>query len=380
MTFTVPPQPSPTALYYFFDAAATIDGPPRAWRLPRDGADVPLMHVISRDHLRDLDVDDYALDVFDIVRMVRHHHWGEPLAHAGRLDLDGDGSVTDRDVRHAVALVLHERDALAAAPDEVAGISPAEAAVTVSLRDGSALSIPRTWSGLVTDLPLRTVGVGSLAAQLVGRSRPLGTIRAAAAADKPAPDRCLVLEDPAVNRVPYRRQPHELRRFTALALANISHDPAGYLKGSARRALRVFVIEGSSDTRTAYQFKRAGIIYAAGRVASIVYFALFAVGLGIALAQRMTFGLLLIPIVYVPLTICFMLINARYSMTTQPFVFAFVAVALLMAKDAWTRARERRAPQSPRSPAAAPRSPAAGSDAAHGYRSPDTRGSDRRRP
>ena len=51
------------------------------------------------------------------------------------------------------------------------------------------------------------------------------------------------------------------------------------------------------------------------------------------------------PIVFVPLTICVMLITARYSMTTQPLMFAFVAIALVTAMDAWTRARERRAAQ-----------------------------------
>jgi len=39
--------------------------------------------------------------------------------------------------------------------------------------------------------------------------------------------------------------------------------------------------------------------------------------------------MLLTPIAYVPLTICFMLINARYSMTMQPFVFGFVAVTIV---------------------------------------------------
>ena len=43
--------------------------------------------------------------------------------------------------------------------------------------------------------------------------------------------------------------------------------------------------------------------------------------------------LLTAPIAYVPVTICFMLINARYSMTMQPFVFAFVAVALVTALE-----------------------------------------------
>jgi hypothetical protein len=120
----------------------------------------------------------------------------------------------------------------------------------------------------------------------------------------------------------------------------------GFMKASARRALRVFVIEGSTDTRTAYQFNRGGIIYAIGRAASMVYLALFIGGLAIAIATRLPVAILLMPIVFVPLTICFMLITARYSMTIQPFMFAFVAIALVTAMDAWTRAWERRAAQS----------------------------------
>jgi hypothetical protein len=37
--------------------------------------------------------------------------------------------------------------------------------------------------------------------------------------------------------------------------------------------------------------------------------------------------LFLVPIVYVPLTICFVLTNMRYSVTVQPLMFVFVAVA-----------------------------------------------------
>ena len=68
--------------------------------------------------------------------------------------------------------------------------------------------------------------------------------------------------------------------------------------------------------------------------------ALLAAGAWIARARGFRLLLLLAPIVYVPLTICFMLINARYSMTMQPFVFAFVAVSLVTAIDALTPATE----------------------------------------
>ena len=41
--------------------------------------------------------------------------------------------------------------------------------------------------------------------------------------------------------------------------------------------------------------------------------------------------LFLVPIVYVPLSICFVLTNMRYTVTVQPLMFAFVAVAILAA-------------------------------------------------
>jgi len=343
VTFEVPVQPTGTALYYYVEASAQVGGKRLSERSPAGGADSPLMTVISQNHLSDLDVDRHVLDVFDIVRMIRYVYWNEPLSPGNRLDLDGDGTVTERDIRTAIAVLLHDRSTSLDAADEVSGIEHGDALVTVSLQDGSALSVPRQWSGLVTDLPLTTVGVGSMAALVVSRSRPFDLLRSAYVAPLAAADPCLSIADIGVNRVPYRRLPHELRRFTALALDNIRHDPIGYARASAHRALRVFVIEGSGDTRTAYQFNRAGMIYAAGRALSLVYLALAITGLALAVARGLPIAMLLLPIVFVPMTICFMLINARYSMTTQPFMFAFVAVVLVTASDRWTAMRQRRA-------------------------------------
>ena len=343
VTFEVPVQPTGTALYYYVEASAQVGGKRLSERSPAGGADSPLMTVISQNHLSDLDVDRHVLDVFDIVRMIRYVYWNEPLTPGNRLDLDGDGTVTERDIRTAIAVLLHDRSTSLDAADEVSGIEHGDALVTVSLQDGSALSVPRQWSGLVADLPLTTVGVGSMAALVVSRSRPFDLLRSAYVAPLAAADPCLSIADIGVNRVPYRRLPHELRRFTALALDNIRHDPIGYARASAHRALRVFVIEGSGDTRTAYQFNRAGMIYAAGRALSLVYLALAITGLALAVARGLPIAMLLLPIVFVPMTICFMLINARYSMTTQPFMFAFVAVALVTASDRWTAIRQRRA-------------------------------------
>lgn len=337
--FTIPRQTSPTALYYYFELEGMAYGERRSGRTPFDGTDAPLMTAISRDHLHDLDVDGYVLDVFDVARMVRHVYWREPLPFSGRLDLTGDGEVDERDVRTAVALLVHDHAAPAEAGDEIARIERQDAAVTLHLRDRSALSVPRPWSGMVTDLPLRTVGVGSMAALVVSRSRPFARLAASGAEAPAGRDSCLVLTDVGINRVAYRRLPHEMRRFAALSRENIRQNPTAYVRASARRALRVFIVEGSDDTRTAYQFKSAGTIYRIARTASIVYFALLVAGLGIAIARRLRIMMLVIPIVYVPLTICFVLITARYSMTTQPFGFAFAALAIVTGLEAWLAKR-----------------------------------------
>jgi len=47
----------------------------------------------------------------------------------------------------------------------------------------------------------------------------------------------------------------------------------------------------------------------------------------IAWRARSPFLYALIPIAYVPLTICFVLTNQRYTITVQPLMFVFVAIA-----------------------------------------------------
>src|SRR5262249_54567566 len=96
VSFPLPAQPSPAAVYYYFENAGEIAGRRHEARTPADGDAAPLMAVVSRDHLGDLDVDGYALDIFDVARMVRHIYWHEPLAVAHRartLDVDDDGAI-----------------------------------------------------------------------------------------------------------------------------------------------------------------------------------------------------------------------------------------------------------------------------------------------
>ena len=337
----LPAQPSPTAVYYYIDTTVRAHEGAIHVQTPEQGASAPLMTVVSRDHLGDLDIDGHALDAYDVVRLLRHLAWNEPLKDDRRLDLDGDGRLTDADVRRAASLIVDERSDPATVPDPTAEIALDAAGATLRFRDGSRMTVPRQWSGKITDLQLDTPVVGSSAAMLVSRSRSFANAHVRnVATNGHTPDACMTMSAVRLNGVPYRRYPHELRRFVALAWDNIRHDPWAYLAASAARALRVFIIAGSEDVRTAYQFSGAGRVYAIGRVVSLALFALFAAGVWIARTRGFRLLLLLTPIVYVPLTICFMLINARYSMTMQPFVFAFVAVSLVTAIDALMPSKE----------------------------------------
>jgi hypothetical protein len=341
---TLPAQPSPTAVYYYFDTSAGVNNAALHVLTPPQGASDPMTIVVSREHLGDLDVDGHALDVFDIARMLRHVAWRDRLDGEARLDLDRDGRVTEADVRRATALVVDERGEPDRVVDPIASVVDSDAAATLQFRDGSTLTVPREWSGKITDLQLQTPVVTSMASLAVTRSRSFARVQpgeASAPTEATGALACATIDGIAANRVQYRRLPHEMRRFTALALDNIRHDPAGYAEASALRAVRVFIIAGSEDIRTAYQFRGAGWVYALGQIASIAYLVLFAVGVALARGRGVRLFMLLTPIVYVPLTICFMLINARYSMTMQPFVFAFVAVTLVTAFEKWTGAARR---------------------------------------
>ena len=332
----VPTQPTSTAIHYYFESAAV--------RMPPAGAADPLTIVVSRDHLGDLDVDGSRLDVFDVVRMARHVAWAEPLPDPARVDFNADGSITDADVRRAASLVIDNSSEQSRVPDATTDLKRDDTAVTISFKDSSSIAIPHRWSGKITDVELRTTGVvaASTAALLVSHSRSFASLTAGPLGPSPCP----WIADVGANRVLYRRFPHEMRRFIALSMDNIRQAPVAYLFASALRAVRVFIISGSDDPRTASQFEGGGRVYTIGRVASTFLFVLFLAGVCIAWRNGFRLWLLLGPIVYLAVTICFVLINARYSMTMQPFMFAFVAVAIATALDAMQEADRPIAAQS----------------------------------
>ena len=304
------------------------------------------MFVLSRDHLGDLDLGGRLLDVFDLARLARHLAWGEPLTTPAVLDLDADGAVTEADLRLGASLLADERDHSPAATAQVVATVTADAStVTLRFTDGSALAVPRATDGRITDLVTER-GVASI---VMSRARSFASIK-----PRPVPlprsdgpgvsHKCLA--EIGLDQVPYRRQPHLMNRYTALALDNIRRAPMDYALASAYRAVRLFVIEGSEDRRTAAQFSGSSGVYLIGRLVTAGFAALFVAGLLVALWRRLPVFMFLTPIVYVPGTIAFMLINARYAMTAQPFMFAMIAVLLVTALDR-LRPRGVPAPESP---------------------------------
>jgi hypothetical protein len=161
----------------------------------------------------------------------------------------------------------------------------------------------------------------------------------------PAADPCGRVHDITVNDAFYRSEPHWMRRYTALAVDNITREPGAFALASLYRMGRLFVIRGSSDGSHTQQFTSSRLIYFAGTAASAAVFITFLAGVWIAWSKRLALLWLLVPIVYVPLTICFVLTNMRYSITVQPLIFAFIAVlasALLDRLSPSARTRETR--------------------------------------
>jgi hypothetical protein len=231
-----------------------------------------------------------------------------------------------------------------AGPRVVAGVEPAAGGADVRFVDGSTLFVPRDWSGRITDL----IPQGALAQKMC-----VSYTRLTALAD-PLPasyasDRCREIQNARVNDAFYRLEPHMMRRYTALAFDNIRRDPAGFFRACVYRVFRLFIVEGTSDSWTTQQFEGGGRVYQLARAASVSYLLLAIAGAVIAWRQRSHLWLILTPIVYVPITICYVLTNMRYSVTIQPLVFALMAVVLTSTAGRWRRTRAREAAETARS-------------------------------
>jgi hypothetical protein len=288
--FWIPGQPSPTTVNLHFAGGPTN----------------PYVFFVSTEHLRDLDAERHLLDVFDLVRLA-----------------NGDG--TDEDLRVAVdRLVPTVHPGIG--NGMLAGIIRQTGNVTLEFVDGSRIVIPSDFGGLITDLDVN----GGLASEVLYART---STQPPSAIDSGSADPCDGVSVEGINDVFYRREPHLMRRYTALAFDNIRRDPVAFAVASVYRSLRVFVIRGSDDASRAQQFAASGPIYAAGSLLSFSYFGFFLAGAYLAFRRRMPVRRLLIAVLYVPLTICFMLTNMRYSITVQPYVMTFVAIAILAALD-----------------------------------------------
>jgi hypothetical protein len=209
--------------------------------------------------------------------------------------------------------------------------------------DGSSVIVPREWRGSITDVFFS----GSMASGLMTSSESVEALRRTLARGPRARDAavCTAFEEVAVNDVFYRRQPHLMRRYTALAFDNIERTPLQFAAASAYRTLRLFVIHGDGDWRTSQQFEHSGRVYAAATVASALFAALLVCGAAIAWRRGDAIALPLLLILYVPLTIAPMLTNMRYTVTVQPLAFMFVAVTVtVLLERAGLLARRRPAP------------------------------------
>ena len=315
--FEIPAPRGDAVVYYEFTTRWPADHDPPVQVTPPAGARAPFVYFVTRDHLGDLDAHGDLLDVFDIVRLARHEAWNEPLPFADRLNAAGAG-----DVRTAVARLML-RDGVPRGA--VADVTHTDRDARITLDDGSAISIPREWHGRITDIAF----AGSMAAAIMSSTVSLAAIEMGRrTARLPHDAVCAELEGVRVNQVFYRREPHMMRRYSALAFDNIRRAPVAFLAASAYRAVRVFVISGTGDRRTAQQFTASGAVYAAATVASTTYLILLIVGVVCAWLKGDRYVLPLLLILYVPATIAPVLTNMRYSVTVQPLIFVFIARAL----------------------------------------------------
>lgn len=328
LAFELPPQPDDTEVYYYFDASWASPAGVVEEQTPIAAAAEPAVYFVTSNEFGDQDRHGDFVDVFDIVRLVRHEAWQEPIADASALDFDGDGALTRRDLDTAVGIIFSDKNAPIAVPEAglVRTVTAGEASAAVEFRDGSTLTVPRDFSGRVLDLAPR----GSIARGVLHTRRSFRSARLSAA-DLPAPSTfhdCHRLVA-GMDTVFYRAQPMSQERYTQLALDNIRRTPGAYALACARRMAGIFITIGSDNPDAAHQFAGSRLLYLAGTVASISIAVMLVVGALIALRRGADVALLIAAVLYVPVTISPFLTNARYALSGQPFVFGFVAVALV---------------------------------------------------
>ncbi|HEX8028269.1 MAG TPA: hypothetical protein VF491_07410, partial [Vicinamibacterales bacterium] len=327
-TGAVPAVERETRVYYYVE----VVWPPQLAGgvrhvTPGPGAADPLVYFVSDRHTADLDTDHALLDIFDIARVVRHLAWQEDVGDGAPLDRDHDGDVDESDLRALLRLMLRGLDRGEPPVDRLRALDVSNDRATLRFTDDSEVSVPRRWHELETDLSVSEGAAENLFATRYRFSQPEPEPRV------PLDVQCLGPGDIAINRAYYRVQPHEQRRYVALALDNIRRAPVDYAWSVLYRAVRLFVILGTEDRGTAQQFDRSRVVYAAGTLLSSLYLMLAILGAWLGWRRGYAVLLPLALIVYIPATISFVLTNMRYTTTVQPLLLTFVAVAVVAAAD-----------------------------------------------
>ena len=317
-----------TRIYYYVDVAwpPSLSDAPRHVT-PAGGANDPLVYFVSDHHTADLDTDNALLDIFDIVRVVRHLAWQEQIRDTDKLDRDRDGDVDEADLRALLHLMLRGMDRGEPPVDRLREFTVSNDQASLRFTDGSEVVVPRQWQEQLTDLSVSIGAAENLFATRYRFTQPQPEPRL------PLAVQCLGPGEIAINRAYYRVQPHEQRRYVALALDNIRRAPVDYAWSVLYRAVRLFVIIGTEDSGTAQQFNRSRFVYAAGTLLSSLYLALALLGAWIGWRRGYAVLLPLALILYIPATISFVLTNMRYTTTVQPLLLTFVAVVLVAAAD-----------------------------------------------
>jgi len=316
--FDLPAPGRATAVYYYFSARSRPDG--RSSTTPELGAAAPFVFFVSPHHLEDLDRHGDLLDFFDIVRTARHETWNEPLPFRDRL---ADAGITT--AASAVTALLEGRGL---EEPIVRGVEGRADRLVISFRDGSSIEVPRMWQGLVTDLHVDD----GIAAALLTSSRSLVELRERRQHPASSRNRCTGIEGVVINEIYYRREPQMMRRYLALALDNIRRDRTAFVIASVYRAVRQFVVFGSDDVQTVQQFQRSGVVYRMATVVSTIYLLAFVAGVLVGW-RRFAPWVPLAFVLYVTVTIAPVLTNMRYTITIQPIMFMFIAVAIATAID-----------------------------------------------
>ena len=221
LEYSIPGQPDPTAVYWRFETPA--------------GPSATSAYFIATDHLGDLDRHDDWLDVFDVIRLARHLSWPAEASAAGLADLDGNGRLDQGDLAAMLLRIL-------GGPSPLQSLTAANDATEILFTDGSRAVIPREFSGRVTDLDVQ----GPFATRLVGTRAP--GVHATAAPPN-AGDACQATAQVAFNEVFYRREVHQMRRYTALAFDNIGRQPTAFAAAALYRAVRLFIVRPEGEVR-----------------------------------------------------------------------------------------------------------------------------------